>query len=87
MKSGLFSLKTKDWIKGLILAVVVPVLLAVEQSLTEGTLTFNWKQLGMTAAASLVAYLAKNFLTNDTAEAVKTIENAGGGVIENQKPI
>jgi hypothetical protein len=87
MKSGLFSLKTNDWLRGLLLAVVVPVLLAVQQSLSEGSLTLNWKQLGMTAVASLVAYLVKNFLTNDTANAVKTIEQAGGSVIENQKPI
>lgn len=87
MKSGLFSLKLNDWLRGLLLAVVVPVLLAVQQSLSEGSLTLNWKQLGMTAVASLVAYLVKNFLTNDTATAVKTIEQAGGSVIENQKPI
>lgn len=87
MKSGLFSLKLNDWLRGLLLAVVVPVLLAVQQSLSEGSLTLNWKQLGMTAVASLVAYLVKNFLTNDTATAVKTIEKAGGSVIENQKPI
>ena len=47
MKSGLFSLKAKDWLRGLLLAVVVPALVALQQSLEAGALTINWKELAL----------------------------------------
>jgi hypothetical protein len=87
MKSGFLSLKLSDWLKGLLLAVVVPVLVAVEQSLNAGELTINWKQLGITAVAALIGYVLKNLFTDDTAVAKKVIEKAGGTVVENMKPI
>ncbi len=82
MKSGLFSLKAKDWLRGLLLAVVVPALVALQQSLEAGALTINWKELTMSSIAALIAYVIKNFFTDDTMAAVKTVEKAGGTVID-----
>jgi len=57
-----FSLKFRDFLKGALMAVLVPCLLIVQQSLDKGEFTFNWKAIGMTAVGSFVAYLLKNFV-------------------------
>lgn len=61
--SNLFSLNTQDFLKGVLMAVLVPVMTIVTQSLQAGSLTFNWKAIGVAAIAGFVAYLTKNFLT------------------------
>ena len=76
MLSNQFSLTSRDFLKGLIMAVIVPVLLAIQQSLAAGTVTFNWKALGLTAMASFVGYILKNFLSNDVPAAQATIQEA-----------
>ena len=76
LPSNFASLNIKDFLKGLVLAVIVPALLAIQQSLAAGELTINWKALGITAAASFIGYLIKNFFTNDVPAAVATIEKA-----------
>lgn len=61
--SNLFSLNTQDFLKGVLMAVLVPVMTIVTQSLQAGSLTFNWKAIGVAAIAGFVAYLTKNFFT------------------------
>lgn len=58
-----FWLNAKDFGKALIVAVLTPVLLIVQQSIAEGSLTLNWKEIGMAAVAGGVGYLIKNFFT------------------------
>ena len=65
-KSVLFSIELKDLFKGLLMAILTPALLIVQQSLELGSLTFNWKQIAMASIAGAVAYLVKNFLTNSS---------------------
>lgn len=76
LPSNFASLNIKDFLKGLVLAVLVPALLAIQQSLSAGELTINWKALGITAAASFIGYLIKNFFTNDVPAAVATVQKA-----------
>jgi len=57
-----FSLKARDFIKGALMAVLVPCLLVIQQSLDKGEFTFNWKAIGMTAVGAFLAYIIKNFL-------------------------
>jgi hypothetical protein len=66
-----YILNQRDWLKGILLAVLTPVLTIIINSLNAGTLTFDWKLIGITALASLLAYITKNFFTDD----VKTAEN------------
>jgi len=76
-----YSLKLRDFLKGGLMAVSVPVLLIIQQSLDKGEFSFNWKQIGMTAVGAFIAYLLKNFLdkpkviittaSNENAEAIK----------------
>jgi hypothetical protein len=63
------TLAMSDIVRGLIMAVLTPAVLIIQQSLEAGTLTFNWKQIAMASVAGGLAYLVKNFF-----EPTKTIE-------------
>lgn len=54
--------------KGVVMAILVPALLIVQQSLDKGELTFNWKAIAMAAVAGGVSYLIKNFATSSVKE-------------------
>jgi hypothetical protein len=82
MKSGRFSLKVKDFLKGLFMAVGTSVLMVIQNSIDQGEFTFKWKMVAMAAVGSTVVYLLKNFFTADIHEAAKTVEKAGGEVIK-----
>ena len=69
-----YTLKAHDWIKGLIMAVLVPVLYIIQNSIAAGSLTFNWKEIGIAALSGLVAYLLKNFFTDDIKQAQKIVD-------------
>ena len=70
----MFNLKLRDFLKGLLLAVIVPVLTVVQQSLDAGVLTINGKQLIIVALSAMVAYLLKNYFTDDLKQAEKIIK-------------
>ena len=61
--SNLFTLNWNDFGKGLLMAILTPVLVLVQQSIDAGGLVFNWKALGIAAVAGGVGYLVKNFFT------------------------
>ena len=61
--SQMFSLKTRDVLKALLMAALAPVLFLIQQSIAAGDWTFNWKELGMAAIAGFIGYLIKNFFT------------------------
>ena len=61
--SNFLSLNWKDIVKGLLMAVLTPCILIIQQSLDAGNLVFNWKQIGMAAIAGGLAYLVKNFFS------------------------
>lgn len=62
--SNQFTLNLQDAGKGLIIAVGSAVITIIENTLNAGSLTFNWKQIGLTALAAAAAYLGKNFFTS-----------------------
>lgn len=62
--SNFLSLNTKDVLKGLLMAVLTPAILIIQQSLSAGSLIFNWKEIGMAAIAGGLAYLVKNFFSS-----------------------
>lgn len=70
------GLKTKDFLKGLLISVGTAVLVVIQQSLSAGALTFDWKAIGMAAAGAAVTYLLKNYFTDDVKEAKKTLIKA-----------
>lgn len=58
-----FTLNLNDFWKGLIVAVITPIITIIMTSLQAGSLVFNWAAIGTTALAALLAYVAKNWLT------------------------
>jgi hypothetical protein len=73
--SDIFSLDLKDLGKGLIVAVGGAAIAVIQNSLNAGSLNFDWKNIGLTALAAGLSYLAKNFFT--PAQLVKSVDNNG----------
>jgi len=61
--SNMFSLNLSDLAKGLIVAAGGAAIVAIQNSLQAGSLSFNWETIGLTALAAGISYLAKNFFT------------------------
>jgi hypothetical protein len=66
--STLFNLNIQDLAKGLILTVLTSVITIVYNTVSAGSLTFDWQAIGLTALTSGLAYLMKNLLTNSKGE-------------------
>ncbi len=58
-----FSLQLNDWTKALIMAVLTPVVTIIYQSVQAGSLTFDWKAIGIAAISGGLGYIMKNFLS------------------------
>lgn len=71
MQSTFLTLNSKDFIKGLMVAVLTTVISIVYTSLQAGNLQLDWKVLGMTALSSALAYITKNLFTNSTGAILK----------------
>lgn len=76
-----FSLNMRDVLKGLLIAVLTPVMAVIVSSLEAGSLTFDWKRIGIVALSAFAAYIVKNFLdpakvviTNPSDQQVKEVE-------------
>lgn len=61
--SNFLSLNMQDALKALLMAILTPCLVIIQASVDAGTLTFDWKHIGMAAVGGGVAYLIKNFFT------------------------
>lgn len=62
--STFLNLNIEDLGKGLIITVLTSVLTIVYNTVSAGSLTFDWNAIGLTALTSGLAYLMKNLLTN-----------------------
>lgn len=58
-----WTLNAKDFLKGLLIAVIAAVVPVIMDSINEESLTFNWKKIGTVALAAGLAYLLKNLMT------------------------
>lgn len=61
--SNYLSLNGRDFFNGLIMAVLPPVIVIIEQSIANRSLTFDWGLIGLTALGGALGYLTKNFFT------------------------
>jgi hypothetical protein len=66
--STFLNLNIEDLAKGLILTVLTSVVTIVYNTVSAGSLTFDWQAIGLTALTSGLAYLMKNLLTNSKGE-------------------
>lgn len=80
----MFSLGTRDFLRGLILAGLVPAIVIIQQSITAGTIVFDWPLIWKAALAGFIGYLLKNFLTDDTQTAIKTLAKQDVTIIDNK---
>jgi len=71
MNSTFLTLNTKDFIKGLMVAVLSAVITIVYNTIQIGSLDFDWKTIGLTALTSAIAYIMKNLFTNSTGSLLK----------------
>lgn len=62
------KLKTHDYIKGFIVAVLTTVLFTIQDiadlMTKDGSVEFEWKKILMASISGGVGYLIKNFFTN-----------------------
>lgn len=61
--SSKFSLNQQDFLKGLLMAIIVPVLTIIQNSVVANSLIFNWHNIAVAAVGGFVGYLIKNFFT------------------------
>ena len=68
MKSSkLFSLNIYDFLKGLIVAVLTPIIVFAQGYFANGTLDIEWQALMAVGLSGLLAYLIKNFFSDEPA--------------------
>lgn len=58
-----FSLKVWDFLKGIYMAVGLPIIALILEQFQIGNFNLNWKELGYLAVANIALYLAKNYFT------------------------
>ena len=74
-KTTMFKLLKRDWLKGLVMAVGAPVLTFIYDSLKATEFVFEWKKLLLVAGSAGVAYLIKNFFTDDIKISKEILKN------------
>lgn len=74
------SLQTRDFVKGLLIAVLTAVLALVQTSLQAGELNFDWKVIGTAALSAGLAYIVKNWLEPTTVINVLKGEDAAAAI-------
>jgi flagellar biosynthesis protein FliQ len=71
MNSSFLTLNTRDFVKGLFIAVITAVITVVYTTIQTGTLSFDWKVISTTALSAALAYIMKNLLTNSNDQLLK----------------
>lgn len=72
-----FTLDWQDILKGLIMAILFPAFLTIQQSLDAGRWDFDWKNIAMASIAGGVGYLIKNLFSPPTVKiTTRTNEDA-----------
>lgn len=61
--SNFLSLNWRDIFKGIVMAILTPVIVLIQQSVEAGVFVFDWKSLVLSAIGGGIAYLIKNFFT------------------------
>ena len=69
------KLRMGDWELGLLIAVISAVLTVAYESVSTGTLNFNWKNMLAVGLTAGISYILKNLGTG-----------AGGKLLSNEQP-
>lgn len=70
MKSKLFKLNMRDFLKGMLYAILAAILTVIQSALTAGTLfdKATWTLVATVALSTLLAYLGGNLFQNSKGE-------------------
>lgn len=71
MNSPFLTLNLKDFLKGLLVAVLTAVVTIIYNTVQASSLAFDWKAIGTVALASAIGYIVKNLFTNSNNEFFK----------------
>ncbi len=85
MKSNRFKLTSMDWWLALATAMIAPMLLIVFNWANGDSNIFDWHSMLKMGISGGSGYVISNLFTNTVSDAKKTIEKAGGEVIEPSK--
>ena len=84
MNSTKFKLNINDFWKGLLIAVGSAIFPVIMQSINANQLIFDWKLIATTGIGAFLTYIAKNYFTDDTKQAVKTLDKQGVSMFDTQ---
>lgn len=87
MKSKFLSLNWHDVAKGLLIAVLTPILVIVQSVLASGSFVFDLKALVAVGLSGFVAYLLKNFFEGDDQQQPPTISTAKAGTDDEEENV
>lgn len=62
-QSNFLSLGWRDFLRGLAMAILTPVVTLITNSVDSGQFTFNWRLIVLSAIGGAGAYLLKNVFT------------------------
>lgn len=65
MQSSLFRLNWHDLLKGLVIAILTPVLVLIQAYFATGKLDIEMNSILAVGLSGLIAYLIKNFFTDN----------------------
>jgi hypothetical protein len=85
MKSKFLSLNWHDLKKGLLIAVLTPVLVELQSVWSTGSISVSVAQLGVIALSGLVAYLLKNLFEGD--DNLPTVQGAKANTEEEEEEV
>ncbi len=71
MKSGFAKLNIEDFFKGLIVAVLSALVTFLYNTMDSGEVVLNWKMITTTSLTAALAYIIKNYLSNDEGKFLK----------------
>jgi membrane protein implicated in regulation of membrane protease activity len=63
-QSKIFTLNIYDFLKGLIIAILSPIIVFAQGYFANGTLDIEWQALMAVGLSGLLAYLIKNFFSD-----------------------
>lgn len=85
-QSGFLSLGVRDFLRGLLMAILTPAFTTAYDSIQRGEFKLDWKLILASAIGGAFAYFAKNFFTPKDKPDNSVMSDIGGGGIKNDPP-
>lgn len=90
-QSNFLSLGWRDFLRGLVIAVLTPAVTIITDSLDRGEFNLNWRLIVLSSVGGFLAYLLKNLVTKpdsikDNAVADAPIDGGGDPNDPKKKP-